>query len=307
MAKTNSKAVNVACDIGNITSIGMSNEKEIVIESRIKKVESNIDDFSQNEKFTYENDNYLINEGKFENDILKFKKDNYLMLLYYTIAKCTDSNNINLVTCIPASRYKSRKEEMEEFIKQNNKKTVIVEGKKRNITIDKVTVLPEGYAFKSDRNIINNIKRNVDTTFLDFGGLTTDIVEFDSNMQLKNANSINIGLLTLYNSCREYINITYDLDLSLEECKTIFDGEQQLLVDAEFKYKKELVKKFIINIVNEIKAICPNLKNSNIFIFGGGSVVMENVMKQLYPQSITINDIKLQTKCLLNVANKIYG
>ena len=302
----NKKCTNVAIDIGNITSIGMSNEKEVVIESRIKEYNGGIDDLTSHEIFEFEGKKYIINEGKFEFDILKFKKDNYLMLLYYCIAKCTDSNNINLVTCIPASRYKSRKDEMKEFIKSNSKKTVVVEGKKRTISIENIEVFPEGYAFKTDKNIMNKISKNADTTFIDLGGLTNDIVEFDSDMRLKNANSINIGLLTLYNSVKEYINITYDLDLSIEECKAIFNNEQTLLVDSKFEYKNELVKRFIVNLINEIKAVCPNLKNSNIFCLGGGSNIIGSTIKKLYPQTIVCDDIKLQTRCLLNIANKIY-
>ena len=47
-------------------------------------------------------------------------------MLYYCIAKSTKDtdNNINLVTCTPVNQYK-KKNELEEFIKKNNKKTIL--------------------------------------------------------------------------------------------------------------------------------------------------------------------------------------
>ena len=89
----NKKFANVAIDIGNITSIGISNEKEVIIESRIKEYDGGIDDLTSHEIFEFDGKKYIINEGKFEFDILKFKKDNYLMLLYYCISYVTSNSD----------------------------------------------------------------------------------------------------------------------------------------------------------------------------------------------------------------------
>jgi len=52
---TNTKKVDlVSIDLGNLTTIGVSADKEILIESRIKKYEGGIDLLSTNEIFEYE-------------------------------------------------------------------------------------------------------------------------------------------------------------------------------------------------------------------------------------------------------------
>ena len=302
----NVKCVNVSADIGNLTSIGISSKGSCICESRVKKFESGLDDFSQNQKFTFEGEDYLIGEGVYENEILKYSKDNYLPLLYYCIAKSTKDtdNNINLVTCTPVNQYK-KKNELEEFIKKNNKKTIIIDGKERNIIIKNVKVLPESYSIKAIPDIMNNLNKTVDTTIIDVGGNTTDITIYDNKMQLKDGFSIRLGLLNLYNSCREYLNIQYDLSLSLEQAKRIFDNEESLLV-GDFTYKEELVKKFIVGLINEIKGQTNNIKNTNILIIGGGSKIISSTMKKLYPQTTSSDNINLQAEGLLNIANKIY-
>ena len=70
--------------------------------------------------------------------------------------------------------------------------------------------------------------------------------------------------------------------------------------------KEELVKKFIVNLVNEIKGQTNNIKNSNILIIGGGAKIISPTMKKIYQQTISSEDITLQAKGLLNIANKLY-
>lgn len=298
--------INIGVDIGNLTSIAISNNGSCICESRIKKCEKGLDDFSQNQKFTIDDEGYLIGEGKYENELLKYKKDNYLILLYHCIANATKDteNNINLVTCCPVNQYK-KKDEMENYIKKNNKKTIIINGIKRSIVIENVTILPESYSIKSIQGIMNKLNKNVDTMVVDIGGNTCDITVYDNKMQLKDGFSIRLGLFNLYNSCREYLNLTYDLSLSLEQTKRIFDNEESLLV-GDFKYKEELVKKFIVNLVNEIKGQTNNIKNSNILIIGGGAKIISPTMKKIYQQTISSEDITLQAQGLLNIANKLY-
>lgn len=294
----------VAVDLGNINTVAVSNEKEIIIESRLKQYEQGADDFNPNENFECDGIKYISNSGKYENNLLKYQKDNYLSLLYYSITSVTDFNNINLITCIPASQYK-KKDELQKYLEKNNKKSIIINGKKRNIILENISVLPESYSFKADRKLMNRINRNVDTVIIDTGGFTTDISLFDNNMNLKDANSINLGMLNLYQNSREYLNVQYDLNISLEDAKDIFDGNKQLL-NSDFSYKSEIVKRFIVNLINEIKILYPNLKNSNLILVGGGSNILYPTMKKLYSQTIIDDDVKLQSRCLYKIGEKLF-
>lgn len=294
----------VAVDLGNINTVAVSNEKEIIIESRLKQYEQGADDFNPNENFECDGIKYISNSGKYENNLLKYQKDNYLSLLYYSITSVTDFNNINLITCIPASQYK-KKDELQKYLEKNNKKSIIINGKKRTIILENISVLPESYSFKADGKLMNRINRNVDTVIIDTGGFTTDISLFDNNMNLKDANSINLGMLNLYQDSREYLNVQYDLNISLEDAKDIFDGNKQLL-NSDFSYKSEIVKRFIVNLINEIKILYPNLKNSNLILVGGGSNILYPTMKKLYSQTIIDDDVKLQSRCLYKIGEKLF-
>lgn len=245
MAK-NTKIVGI--DVGNLTTVAVSETKTFVCDSRVKKVESNLDDFNKNEKFTFEGEKYLADSGSFENDILKYTKENYLSLLYYSIAKVTnpDENNVEIVLCLPMSQFKTKKDSMMEYIKENNKKTIVLDGK-----------------------------------------------------------SIQLGLIHLYQTCREYINISYDINITLEEAKLIFNGEKRLLND-EFKNKKDIVKRFLIAVINELKTI-DNLKISNICLTGGGATILYPTFSKLYPQTILLDDITLQCQGMYKIGEKVFN
>lgn len=297
----------VAVDLGNILVKAVGSTKTFICESRIRKVQSNLDEFSQNERFTFDGEDYLINTGSFENDILKFKKDNYLALLYYSIVKVIseDQNNINLVVAIPISQYKSKKDEMEAFIKKNNKKTIILNGKKRTIVIENLVITPESYSLKVIREITDKLERGCDTIIIDSGSGTTDISIYNNKLSLIDGKSIQLGLLNLYQMCREYINITYDLNISLEETRLIFNGEKKIL-GHEFENKNNIVKKFLIALINEIKTV-DNLKNSNIVLVGGTAEILGNTMKKIYPQTLIYTDVALQAQGLYRIGEKIFN
>lgn len=297
----------VAVDLGNILVKAVGSTKTFICESRIRKVQSNLDEFSQNEKFTFDGEDYLINSGSFENDILKFKKDNYLALLYYSIVKVIseDQNNINLVVAIPISQYKSKKDEMEAFIKKNNKKTIILNGKKRTIVIENLVITPESYSLKVIREITDKLERGCDTIIIDSGSGTTDISIYNNKLSLIDGKSIQLGLLNLYQMCREYINITYDLNISLEEARLIFNGEKKIL-GHEFENKNNIVKKFLIALINEIKTV-DNLKNSNIVLVGGTAEILGSTIKKIYPQTLIYTDVTLQSQGLYRIGEKIFN
>ena len=64
----------VGLDIGNITSIAVSGAETSIIESRLEKA-TDINRLGVEDIFTYEGDEFVINSGKFENNLLKFEKE----------------------------------------------------------------------------------------------------------------------------------------------------------------------------------------------------------------------------------------
>lgn len=298
-----SKNACLGVDIGNLTCIGVG-DFDIIVESRLKEYDE-MDSFSTEDIFDFEGIKYVVNNGKYENHKIKYEKSNYLPLLYYIISKCTSENNVDLVLAIPASQYRGKKEIMKKFIIDNSKKTITVNEEKRTIKINNIFIAPEGYSLKTLSTIVSKVKKNINSLIIDIGGSSVDLGEFDENFNFKGGNSIDYALLDLYRETRDYINDNYDLKISLEEGKKYFDGDMQL-IDGNIEYKKDLMQKFLKNIINELKGMYPNLANSNIVLSGGGAEKIYNTFKKIYPQTILDENIKSQARGLYNIGLKIF-
>ena len=198
-------------DIGNITSIfmGDKNNDVLIIESRLEKY-STIKELGDNEIFEIDDNKLIVNQGEFKNEHLKFKKDNFLNLLYYGISKVCKNNKIKLVLGIPAGQYNEYNQELKTLIKQNNIRKVTIGTGKDKITktiyIEDVIIRPESYGIKNLKSV-SKAQIEAKTLIVDIGGGTTDIAIFDEKNKFIGGESLDIGLLELYHNVRKYISM----------------------------------------------------------------------------------------------------
>ncbi|ELC8411513.1 ParM/StbA family protein [Clostridium perfringens] len=286
-------------DIGNITSICIGEDTEFMVESRIKDYEE-LNSFSTTDIVEIEGRKMLFNEGYFENNIIKHEKENFLNLVYYTIAKTLEGTNesaVKIVIGIPAGQYNSEKDNLKKLINQNCCKTININGEYKTVTIEDVFIAPEGYGVKIEA--LKNLDNKAKTLIVDIGGGTTDVAEFDENGRFIGGKSIKTGLLDLYKEVQEVLDIKYKLNVSLEDAKKYFDGELDVRNDnfeVETEYKKEILLKLIKYLVNELRGYYPNLKQYNLVLSGGAAQRVYPVFKKLYPQTQAVTDIKANAK-----------
>lgn len=294
----------VSIDVGNITTIGVSSDKTEIIESRLKKW-SELDDLGQNDVIEFENEKYVVEQGEFENNLIKHEKENFLPLMFYAISKVTEEDHINLVIGIPAGQYNDRKDELKEFIKENNFRKITVNSIKRQIYIDNVLVVPESYGLKAN-GVMAQCEKGLDTLVIDIGGGTTDIAEFNESSNFVGGDSIKSGLLDLYRNARKVLsNKPYNLDITLADAKKYFDGDKDLL-NKDVSYKQSIMLESIKTIVNDLRGLYPNLSNSNLILTGGGAEKVYPTFKKLYPHTIPVTDIKANAKGFYKIGVKAW-
>lgn len=291
-------------DVGNITTIGVSGENNIVVESRLKEW-SNLDELGANEVIEFDGKKYVVEQGQFENNLVKHEKENFLPLMFYTIAKVTEEEKVKLVIGIPAGQYNTRKDELKEFIKENNFRKIKIGKDIRQIYIEDILVVPESYGLKAN-GIMAQCEKGLKTLVVDIGGGTTDIAEFNEQGNFIDGESIKYGLLDLYRSTRKVLgNKPYNLDIDLADAKKYFDGNLELL-NKDTSYKKDIMLQCIKTIVNELRGLYPNLSNTNIVLTGGGAEKVYPTFKKLYEQTIPVSDIKANGKGFYKIGVKAW-
>ena len=295
----------VGTDIGNISTISTSEDNQIIIESRIKEFE-NLNELGANEVFEYEGKKYVVEQGTFENNYIKQNKENFLQLLYYSIAKVSKEDTVKLVLGTPAGQYNDNKDSLKKFILENNfRKITLGLGKDaitRNILIDDVIIRPESYGVKAI-GVMKQCQANVKSLVIDIGGGTTDIAEFDEQGKFVDGQSIEIGLLDLYRNTRKVLNSKFNAKVSLEEARKYFDGELEL-VNGDNEYKKVLLLDNTKLILNELRGLYPNISQLNLVLVGGGAKKCYSLFSKLYPQTIVVTDITANSRGFYNIGVK---
>lgn len=282
----------VGIDIGNLTTIVSCEDRTIIFESRIEKADELLKLGGTGSLINYANEEYIVGKGIFEKDKYKFRKENFLKLLYFGIAKITDSDRVKLVTGIPAGNYSSRKDEMKAFIKENDSKIIeiYVDGEKvkRGIYIEEVMIVPEGYGIKN-LDIVNELPIGRDTLIVDIGGGTTDWAEFDKDMRFLNGGSINNGLSDLYSKVRFCMEDALEYNIPLEQVKDYVDGNKEFQADKAII--ENGISRFYREWINELKNYY-ELKRYNIILAGGGSSKVYNQFKKEYPETLIVSNIQ---------------
>ena len=286
----------IGLDLGNLTTTCIGEEKEITFESRLKEFQD-IDNFSDKDIFEIDNKKFIMEEGYFENNLIKHDKDNFLNLVYYSIGKVTNESSVKLVIGIPAGQYNYEKENLKNVIIKNNCKSIKINGEIKTITIEDVFVVPEGYGIKIEA--LQDLNNKNKTLIIDIGGGTTDIAEFDENNKFVGGRSIKTGLLDMYKNVVDIIDSRYKLNISLEDARKYFDGELVIRnekFEEEKEYKKEALINLIRILINDIRGAYKNISQYNIILSGGGAKIAKPTFTKTYSQTRAIEDIKANAK-----------
>ena len=283
-------------DIGNLTTVCVSENNEVVFESRLKPYQQ-LNRFSGNDVFEIDNQKFIFEEGYFENNLIKHEKENFINLVYYAIAKTCDSNSIFLTVGVPAGQYNSERENIRRTLMKNSCKTVKLNNKLRSITIEDVFVAPEGYGVKVEA--LTAINNNSKTLVIDIGGGTTDVAEFDEKGKFIGGKSVKKGLIDLYKEVADTLDNEYRLSVSLEDARKYFDGELSVKNDSfeeVTEYKKDALLTLGKYLLNELRGMYTNLSQYNIILSGGGAKILHPLFLKVYPQTKAITDIKANAK-----------
>ncbi|CEK34320.1 putative ATPase,StbA protein [[Clostridium] sordellii] len=278
----------VSAEIGNITSIATSEIcQPKIIESRIERA-TDKDELAGLENLVKIDDvEFKLNSGVFENNLFKYEKENFKNLLHIAIGSVADSGNVKLVTSIPANQYNSFREPMKNKIMENNKIKLVMDGIEKNITIEEVAILPEGYAiFKSVPKDL--LRENIKSIVVDIGGGTTEIIIFDETGRFIDGKSIPFALMNLLNMIQEDTLNKFKKYESIEQIRKLIDKEYTPVWADRYDFS-DIVDSFAKTLLNLIKGELReigDIEDMNTIIAGGGAAKVKTAYTDLIPRCL---------------------
>lgn len=234
---------------------------------------------------------YYLEEGNYDTEYRKIDKKNLITLLYLSIFKSTTDSINDIVVGLPPGQYKADRYLLKDKIMKENKKTIIHQGKEKELNIRKIEVLPEG---------ILCTPADFEGILIDIGGRTTDIalIEIINGKKIINqATSKPIGIQNLYSDFIKEINNNHGLNLKDFEAERII--RKGLYIWGE---KTDTAKELQIynNFCNDLVTTLQldfSLKTNDVLISGGGGKLLLNFLKkhiknaELLPNSLFANAI----------------
>jgi len=262
-------------DLGNDS---VKTSKGISFLSKVSKV-GNI--LNNNITLSTSNDIFFIEEGKFDTEYRKIKKEYIREMFLVAVALSSGEINNQIVVGLPLSQYKADKETFKNLLLKDRMQRISVNGNDRKIIIEDLEIYPEGIGAL--------VGQEFDGIIVDIGGRTTDIALLE-NGKVKKPYSLPTGTLNLYSEFIKTINSKYSLDLKSEDANRIIKNGLKIYGEQkDINFGLDIFKAYVEGIVSELQ-VSYSIKTLDIMLIGGGATLLYKAFKNRIPNVQLIND-----------------
>ena len=258
-------------------------------------------------KVSYEGQEYIIGDGA-EKYCLDYDKTNNLlhkMVTYYSLSRLTDvRDEFKVMVALPLNLYSTLKGAYEKYLSTLDYTPITVDGVKRYIYLKECKIFPECVAAL----YANDPQKYRDDVvgILDIGSLTVNgCIMHNLNLVRESIFTINAGTTILCNKLRKELNGKYLINLREYQMQNIVKHGQKG-VDSELI--KETISTHLQEIILEMRKNNWPVESLKILLTGGGSLLMEEYLRELLPGSFLGNDcVYDNVKGLYEIAKVVFA
>lgn len=216
--------------------------------------------------------------------------------------------SITLLNGLPP-KHIAQAEKFKNYFMRDGSISFIYNKRKYTIKIKDVHIFPQAYA------VAGTMKKKIATEdellIVDIGGWTLDYMILNNGRyNMNKCESLEYGIIKLYNTIMNYCNTTYDINLKEKNIDGILNGTCTLKLDQEVKdYVFAQADSFVNEIVNTLREQVDNIKIIPVIFVGGGSITLRKFFENhpLLPNATFIDDVKANAigyKALYRIANR---
>lgn len=231
----------------------------------------------------YEGKYYTLSDQRIPYMRDKTTDERYFVLSLFAIAFELKNyhyppNNIielNLAIGLPPAHYGTQYKKFENYF--NNRGTIIFEldGKKYNISINNVMCFPQAYA--AAMPTYTNIQRNPKVVIVDIGGFTADYLLIKNGQaDLSVCDSLENGVITLYNRIKSKINADYDILLDESDIDAVLNNGHIDYDETIIKMITDEAQLFADDLFSQLRERKIDLRSGKTLFVGGGSILLRN-------------------------------
>lgn len=245
---------------------------------------------ARGEKFLfYEGKYYVLSENRIPYQRDKTQDDRFFILTLFAIVKELEENSqiqpedviqVDLPIGLPPKHYAELCERYEAYFKRQGKiHDINYCGSTYHITIGEVMAFPQDYA--AMMTMIEKLQQIPKVVGIDIGGFTTDyLLMRKGNPDMEARDSMEKGVITMYNKIISGINSEYDILLEESDIDSILQGNTEFYEEAVVRMTEGMVQDFVKDLLNSIRERGIDTKAAYTVFIGGGAKLLSHFLEQ---------------------------
>ena len=245
---------------------------------------------ARGEKFLfYEGKYYVLSENRIPYQRDKTQDDRFFILTLFAIVKELEENSqiqpedviqVDLPIGLPPKHYAELCERYEAYFKRQGKiHDINYCGSTYHITIGEVMAFPQDYA--AMMTMIEKLQQIPKVVGIDIGGFTTDyLLMRKGNPYMEACDSMETGVITMYNKIISGINSEYDILLEESDIDSILQGNTEFYEEAVVRMTEGMVQDFVKDLLNSIRERGIDTKAAYTVFIGGGANLLSHFLEQ---------------------------
>ena len=245
---------------------------------------------ARGEKFLfYEGKYYVLSENRIPYQRDKTHDDRFFILTLFAIVKELEENpqiqpedviQVDLPIGLPPKHYAELCERYEAYFKRQGKiHDINYCGSTYHITIGEVMAFPQDYA--AMMTMIEKLQQIPKVVGIDIGGFTTDyLLMRKGNQDMEACDSMEKGVITMYNKIISGINSEYDILLEESDIDSILQGNTEFYEEAVVRMTEGMVQDFVKDLLNSIRERGIDTKAAYTVFIGGGAKLLSHFLEQ---------------------------
>lgn len=253
----------------------------------------------------YQGHYYTLTEQRIPYMRDKTLDERFFVLTLFAIAKEMEKNNIpndailqvDLPIGLPPKHYGALYKKFSEYFRNREEIYFTFKGKVYRVKIENVAVFPQDYA--AAMTIYPQITEYNKVLTVDIGGFTLDYLLIRKGKpDLSVCESLEMGVITLYNRVISRINSEYDILLEETDVDSIIRQKKADCDRQVIKTVQDMTQTYVDNFLGTIRERGIDLRTGCVIFIGGGSLLLKPYLEQSdkIGNSIFIGDICANAK-----------
>lgn len=204
---------------------------------------------------------------------------------------------VKLPVGLPPKHYGKLYREFEKYLKCMDIVEFSFRKKQYKVSIQDVVAYPQSYA--ASLTIHKKIANQSKVTIIDIGGYTLDpLVLRDGKPDLSMCESLEFGVIKMYNNIKSLINAEYDVLLEENDIDDIIRGKASYFTNDLEKDVRASAQVFVHDMLGSLRERGYDLKVGCVVFVGGGSLLLEKYIREsgMIGDGIFLQDLSANAK-----------